>query len=68
MVRKIKLLEKVELKLDLVFMIIFIVISAVYMFLSIQKKKKGSFILGSVCFVIFSIMAVMVYLAQYNKF
>ncbi|MDU4889551.1 MAG: hypothetical protein E6344_03890 [Clostridium sp.] len=54
--------------MDLVFMIIFIVISAVYMFLSIQKKKKGSFILGSVCFVIFSIMAVMVYLAQYNKF
>lgn len=47
---------------------IFVVLSAVYMFLSIQKKNKGGFILGSVCFVIFSIMAVMVYLAQYNKF
>lgn len=53
--------------MDLIFIGIFVILSAVYMFLSIQKKKKGSFILGSVCFVIFSIIAVMVYLAQYSK-
>lgn len=54
--------------MDLLFIIIFIVLSAIYMFFSIQKKSKSGLILGSVCFVIFSIMAVMVYLAQYNKF
>ncbi len=49
-------------------MIIFVVLSGIYMFLSIQKKNKGGFIFGSVCFIIFSIMAVVVYLVQYSTF
>lgn len=59
-----KFLEEGDLKLDLIFMIIFVVLSGIYMFISIQKKNKGGLILGSVCFIIFSIMAVVVYLVQ----
>lgn len=54
--------------MDFIFMGFFVIVSAIYMYLSIQKKNKSGFILGSICFVIFSIMAVLVYLAQNSKF
>lgn len=54
--------------MDFIILLFFVIVSALYMFLSIQKKQKGGFILGAVCFVVFSIFAVMVYLATNNIF
>lgn len=54
--------------MDLIFMGIFVILSGIYMFMSIQKKNKGGFILGSICFIFFALMAFVVYFTEYSTF